>query len=137
MKNGIKYLTIFLFILLYLVGCSSKQIILSEGYDFNSFSSGMQIYTELIDHNLKLNIINHNRKFYQIWILHKYNSKTDKGNERKLVYEGEKFNYNMSIIIPEFDYNVEHMFWIKILNKQGDLIYKTPILNLKEKENIK
>jgi len=133
----VKVFTCFLLLsMLLLNGCSDKTITLSEGYDFTSFGSGMEIYTELVDHTMKLSVINRNSGFYQIWLVHKYNSRIKKGNEKQLVYEGSNYSYNVNIIIPQ-DKNkekMEHVFIIRILNKNGDLLYKTPILNLKEQE---
>jgi len=134
----ITFFTCFLLLsVLLLAGCSNKTVILSEGYDYTSFGSGMKIYTELIDHTLKLNVVNWNSGFYQIWLVHKYNSRIKNGTEKQLVYEGSNYNYNINIVIPQDNNieNMEHIFIIRILNKDGDLLYKTPILNLKKREN--
>ena len=128
------FLTLVLLVLLFNGACSKPTITVSEGYDFTSFGSGLSVYTELADHTLKLGVKNRDYVFYQIWLLHKYNSKTKKGNSRELVYEGRKNDYNVNIVIPQDDTNTEHNFSVKILNKQGDLLYKTPILNLKSRE---
>ena len=82
-------------------GCTNKTVILSEGYDFTSFGSGMEIYTELKDHTLHLSVVNENGGFYQIWLVHKYSSNIKKGNERQLVFKGTRYNYNVNIVIPQ------------------------------------
>jgi len=126
------FLTMGLMVLLFSYGCA-KPITLSEGYDYNSFSSGMSIYTELIDHTLKVGVINRQSVFYQIWMKHKYSSRIKQGDERQLVYEGRETKYDIVIEIPIDEIKTNHSFSIKINDIDGSILYTTPILNLKHR----
>jgi len=125
-----------LLVMVLLGGCAEKPITISEGYDYTSFGSGITVYTEIARHNLLLHVDNTFGKYYKIWIIHKYKSKVKKGDERQMVYAGRDLTYNVNVLIPE-DENKEkmkHIFIVKIFDEKGDILYESPILNLKTGE---
>jgi len=133
MIKRFSYLLMIMFISINILGCSDKKIIMSEGYDFKMFENGIEVYTELMDDKIYLSIVNSNRTYYQAWLEHKYSSKTKKGEERQLIHKSDSHDYNVIIKLPTDTTDTEHKFKIRILNSSGTLLYKTPLLNFKNR----
>jgi len=133
MRKRVVCLLLVVYLSLSVFGCSEKQVKVSEGYDFKMFGNGIEVYTELLYSNIYLSITNSNKVYYQAWLEHKYNSDTKKGNERQLIYKGNSHNYNIVITLPDDTTDTEHKFKIRILNSNGTLLYKTPLLNFKKR----
>jgi hypothetical protein len=105
---------------------------MSEGYQFRVFENNIEVYTELLNGKIYLNITNSNNIYYQAWLDHKYHSDIKKGNERQLIHKGNENTYNIIIELPKDETNTEHSFKIRILTSNGTLLYKTPLLNFKK-----
>jgi hypothetical protein len=133
-KNEMKKIWFYLlFVAVLLGGCAEKPVIISEGYDYTSFGSGIRVYTEITQHNLLLHIDNIYGKYFKVWVVHEYKSKIKIGNERQMIYDGHDLTYNINILIPEDKNkeNMEHIFIVKILNKKGIILYDSPILKFR------
>jgi len=120
------------FLLLLLVGCSSSNIMVTNGYNENIFKYNINVISTLQNNNLRIDIDNSDNIRYTLTIIYEYDLQNKHLSVTENIYTGYiKYNtilYKLPVIKKFKNESVN----ISIIDSDtGDLIYNSPVLKIK------